>query len=394
MQFLFNFMVPLFNMASKTFLQAILNLASLFSGAYSISFPPPTGGYNTTITTAQLTDYSRLDPFSPIPHPRTLMVSVFAPVHPSQCSPSLIPYMDPITAAFEDNQLAEYGIVPGTLERFSMQVCKSSKSHSGETHSHHPTILFTPGFDVTRLFYSALAQQVSSYGYNVVTIDHPYDADIVVFPDNSTIIGISANITDEKQILQALNTRVSDISFVLDSLCSSNQTLTSSKNCHHVGIYGHSLGGAASASAIAADPRLLAGINMDGSFWGPIVQTGVSAPFLIFSHSNKTDTSWQDFWTNSTGWKKELVLNGSQHNTFSDLPPLASLLGVPTGSLADVLGTIDGARAFEVVGTYVVAFFDRFLKGKRGVLLNGPSVEFPEISFVTPFGDEHRDNKL
>lgn len=67
-----------------------------------------------------------------------------------------------------------------------------------------------------------MAQQLASAGYTVVKIDHAYDAYIVTFPDNSTIL--AANITTDAQILHDLDARVEDVSFVLNKLSKNSTT--------------------------------------------------------------------------------------------------------------------------------------------------------------------------
>ena len=50
--------------------------------------------------------------------------------------------------------------------------------------------------------------------------------------------------------------------------------------------------------------------------------------------------------------------------------------------LSDVLGTVEGKRAIDVLSAYIVAFLDMVLKGKGEGLLAGPSVEYPDIQFI------------
>ena len=210
-------------------IRAGLVLGAIFQFVATTLIPPPTGSYNTTLITAALIDYSRLDPFAPTPQYRALMVSVFNPIPPAACSPFFAPYMVSKTAEFEDAQFAQFGILPGTFESLELQVCQPitknkraslSQPYPPDIHASfpqkHPVILFSGGLAGSRLFYSIIAQQISSTGYIVVTIDHPYDAGIVTFPDNSTIL--PANITTDDQIVLSLNTRAKDISFVLDQL--------------------------------------------------------------------------------------------------------------------------------------------------------------------------------
>lgn len=59
-----------------------------------------------------------------------------------------------------------------------------------------------------------MAQALASKGYIVISVDHPFDADIVEFPEGSTVL--AANITTDAQIEAALEVRSSDVSFVID----------------------------------------------------------------------------------------------------------------------------------------------------------------------------------
>jgi pimeloyl-ACP methyl ester carboxylesterase len=323
--------------------------------ARNIAFPTPNGTFGTSLSITALQDDQRQDPFAPIPTPRTLMVSIFTPVLSSCCELSTSPYMDPTTAAFEDARLEAFGLPSGIFESLDLQTCKSNPLH----HSIFPTILISPAAGTTRLFYSAIAQEIAGSGFIVVTIDHPYDGDIVVYPDNTTIFGL--DFTDD-QIPLAVETRAKDISFVLD------QINARSTGKFEAGVLGHSLGGAASAEAMLIDDRLAAGVNLDGTFFGDVVEKGLTRAFLIFAHDGKnltTDPSWGLIWLRLTGWKRELMLAKSAHYTFSDLPLIVKLLGLSGRLPSDaeaLLGSIDGARAFNVVTTYVGSFFDKFLK--------------------------------
>jgi len=54
----------------------------------------------------------------------------------------------------------------------------------------------------------------------------------------------------------------------------------------------------------------------------------------------------------------------------------------PLGRIGiDVTGTIDGRRMLQVMNTYVLAFFDKHLKGEAQPLLDRSSERFPEVDF-------------
>ncbi|RYP64314.1 hypothetical protein DL771_008816 [Monosporascus sp. 5C6A] len=321
-----------------------LMLAALFTQLLpsigAVPFPATIGLYNTSIVTAQLTDHRRLDPYAPTPQPRTLMISLFHPVPPAACCPSLSPYMDPITANFEDEQYAQAGIPAGAFGSLSLQTCgpcpgPNSNSRRRVKGSKNPLVLFSPGLGNSRLLHSAMAQQLSSTGSIVVTVDHPYDAGIVTFLDNTTIP--AANITTDAQIVEDLNVRVRDVSFVLDQLHRPSIVsklvpgLTCGLDTSKVGIYGHSLGGATAAEAMLSDSRFIGGVNLDGTFFGSVINRGLDKPLMIMAHEGEnmtTDATWGALWPNLKGFKREFMLNGSAHGTFTDLAEAADLIGL------------------------------------------------------------------
>lgn len=123
--------------------------------------------------------------------------------------------------------------------------------------------------------------------------------------------------------------------------------------------------------------------------FGNVIKKGLDRPFFIFAHEGKnrtTDATWGAIWPNLKGWKNELMLTGSAHGTFTDFPDVLDVLGL-AGSLPseveELLGSINAERALEIVTVYVTAFFDRVLKGKKGSVLDGPSKQYPEVSFAT-----------
>jgi pimeloyl-ACP methyl ester carboxylesterase len=182
------------------------------------------------------------------------------------------------------------------------------------------------------------------------------------------------------------------MSFVLDQLSvpSILSTLVpgpvSGLDTSKVGIYGHSLGGATAAQALLSDSRFVGGINLDGTFFGSVVERGLDKPFMLFAHEGKnlsTDPTWSAIWPNLKGFRREFILNGSTHGTFMDLPEAADLIGLREEfpqEVAELLGSIAGERSSQIIATYVSSFFDFILKGKKSELLDKQCKEFPEVT--------------
>ena len=67
---------------------------------------------------------------------------------------------------------------------------------------------------------------------------------------------------------------------------------------------------------------------------------------------------------------------GMFHPNFSDAPLLS-----PISHWLGITGPIDGKMALNTVNAYTLAFFDQHLKSHSEALLDGPSAQYPEVSF-------------
>jgi dienelactone hydrolase len=231
-------------------------------------------------------------------------------------------------------------------------------------------------------------EELASQGYLVVAIDHPYDALVVEFPEGGAAY-MADSSGDLDTILEFLDTRVADAKFVVKQL--TKLPCASSLDLDNIGMFGHSLGGATSAGAMAGKNSLVkAGINLDGSIFGPLNNTDVKGPFLLVGttdhNSARNETSWKSFKKAQNGWVKEVTFKGFTHLTFSDMATDVELLGLerffPPGDLEKELGSDKPKRVRQLVAAYVDDFFGWALKGGKGNLLKGPSKQYPEVEFV------------
>ncbi|KAF7118915.1 hypothetical protein CNMCM5793_008551 [Aspergillus hiratsukae] len=362
-----------------------------------VPLPSTTGPCNVTLHASELVDISRTDPYDPKGGKRSIMVTTFTPINcGSVLSTSYIPNA---TATYEDPSFQSFGLPPGTFESFRIQTQTQQQpppfSHQGD----YPVVLFSPALATSRLMYTLLLQDIASNGFAVVSVDHPYDADIVEYPDGRTVLGILANISTESEFVSAMNVRVKDMLFLLHqmndekvirnifALSQGNLLLLS---LDRVTILGHSLGGATAAQTMLVDNRFAGGINLDGTLWGPVVDKGLPSPFLLFgnaNHTQATDPSWATFWSHSRGWKLELQLAQSKHYTFSDFPVLVDALSLSDEVRqiiqAERIGTIGGLRAKDVIASYITSTLQYFVYGHTSDLLSGPSIAYPDVTFVS-----------
>ncbi|KAF1842502.1 PAF acetylhydrolase family protein [Cucurbitaria berberidis CBS 394.84] len=341
--------------------------------------------FDVITTSVPLTDANRLDPFAKDGRSRSIMASGYYPV--SACRRKhQEPYMPTKLASLQDKKFGAYGLPNGTFGSLTLETCdKIAKSNSCFSKP-LPLVLFSGALGTSRLLYNSMLQSVAAAGYLVISVDHPYDADFVEFPDGTVITGV--DISDE-ELESALTTRVEDIAFLYQQL-GGNSSLTDHffpgyphrHRFAHTAIVGHSFGGAAAAAAMLQIPSLRGGMNLDGTMFGPVITAGLDRPFVLLGHDNKTqetDPSWKATWPRLTGWKKEYEVRGSEHYGFSDLPLITSVLGFQKQLPNQVLGSVEGRRMMKLTVTYVTAFLDFLFKSGSETKLEHASKDFPEV---------------
>ncbi|KAI1345638.1 hypothetical protein F5Y01DRAFT_299993 [Xylaria sp. FL0043] len=352
--------------------------------AFAQVFPSPGGPYKVQWENKELVDANRIDPFNSS-HTRRMAISHFTPVADKYCAQTCrVLYMPEPVATIEDDILAfafaDYGWPKGLLGGLEVDICCGVSKRAKA--SKFPTLLFGTGLNTTRFWYTDFAMEIASLGYQVIVMDHPYETDVVLFPDGEIIFGgsIPADPNNLTAIEFGLDVRNNDVSFVLDTF----------KVCKTV-YFGHSYGGASALAAIAVEPRIQAGLNLDGGLWGPVVNAGVSKPFINFSGSENTtnDESWANFTKAHDekypgAWYRELHLDESSHGSFWDLSIIGDFTGLRENEalVENVLGILKGKRAVEVLRAYLGNYVQFALLGAGEGLLTGESEEFPDVRFV------------
>lgn len=362
-----------------------------------LTLPAPTGHERVGTVSLHLVDRSRPDPWVPTQPARQLVIQVWYPAATVHGYPN-VPWMTPATArAYEKANHLPVVNWPKT------------RAHLGapmdQRRGGRPVVLYSHGLGGQRAEATALVEDLASHGYIVVTIDHIHDAGVVELPDGHVETAAIPEITKDNELqltTKAIKSRVADTRFVLGQLAVINRGdnpdsghrplprgLRGAFDLDHVGMLGHSDGGATTAHAMRVDARITAGINLDGTLWTPEATAGSDRPFLQFGKQDLDRfqaTTWAAFWTNQRGPKLQLNLTGSTHGTFGDfavlLPQVAPTLGRTPDEVARVVGTIDGQRAVTVLRKYINAYFDLHLRHRPNHLLKGPSARYPEIQFA------------
>jgi hypothetical protein len=374
--------------------------ATVVTGDDRILIPGPDGPYAVVMTSEELIDHGRPDPWNASEPYRRIMVSRLTPVPQDGCVRKCrTPYFPGVLAPLEDEIFTAYfsglGWPHGLLARLDVQLCCEARpAPSTEKVTSFPFLLAGSGHNTTRFYLSVTAAYMASYGYEVVLMDHPYETDVVEFPDGRVIFGGHVNNSDPASIVYALDARLHDAQLVLD-------TYKPDADTGSIGYFGQSFGGAAAAHMMLNDTRVRAGANLDGRMFGPALAAGLGRPgisqsFLIWgstrhNSSNTSEPSWGQFLQtmeqyHSDEWVRELSLFESVHGTFGDFSLIGDVAGLRDeqhGELkAAMFGDLLGSRVMTIVITYLRSFFRFTLRGEDEGVLAGPSAEWPEVLFL------------
>jgi hypothetical protein len=362
--------------------------------------PAPTGSYKVGTQTRHLIDESRRDPFSDRSDGfRELMIQIWYPVDPSVRSLATSPYRDRRITTLKDAHfaLAKSHSLPG--ERLS------------QSERRYPVVLYTPSWSGIRTECTLQVEELASHGYVVVGIDHPYSSRIVAFPDgriahrrflgNEDYSSEAAMEAFVRTADQQVEIRAIDASFVLNSLERLNGNdpdglLTGNLDLARAGIFGFSLGGGTAAQACWLDRRFQAGLDMGGMIAGESAKQGTFAPFFfmfegmyeLFPYAPGADISSLvpckqrdiEFTREQFALMKRslfrsggywMAMNGIRHMDFCDSPFFSPLRR----------GSAKPARVARIIRQYTLAFFNKHLRNIEQPLLDGLSLDVPEVRF-------------
>jgi dienelactone hydrolase len=177
-----------------------------------------------------------------------------------------------------------------------------------------------------------------------VAIDHTYESMCVEFP-NGRLVPSAALPGSDATERRYLDTRLADSRYVLDTLDAVRsgvdpdaenrrlpRGLSTALDLTRIGMFGHSLGGYTAVEMLRTDPRITAAVDLDGGInigdtLGNAARAGVNKPILLMTSDDGLEDaaatpSWRALLDHSTGWKRELTVQNSAHNGYTDLPVL------------------------------------------------------------------------
>lgn len=364
-----------------------------------VEFPRPSGYYPVGRIEAFWTDSSRDEVFSPEPgDKRALLLTIWYPAD-TVSDGTISPY-HPNGSVLAHDLAQDLGVPSFVLHNLTR-----ARTHStldapfNRREGHSPVLLFSHGYGGSRVQSTFEFEELASYGYVIVSIEHSYASAGTVFPDGRHIPNTTRDLLkSDTGTTRLLDTWVADAEFVLNRLQhlpvhDATDTLVRRLQLDKVGYFGHSFGGATAAEAMTRDDRIISGIDMDGMLYGRSWHHGIDAPFLVFrSHPPDFATLPSDqlkaMGISADSVKRiydsftirvdsllrfggtEVRMDGITHMGFSDLarwsPPLGRRMGL--------VGSDDAASAQAVIASYTLAFFSKTLKDTKAEYL---SVEVP-----------------
>lgn len=338
--------------------------------AVVISLPAPTGDLPVGVTEIRLEDTERQDPWH-TDQRRELMVRVWYPAADSAPA-STTAWITGGALQAQTSDLTDLGI---DRDSWVFGPAHSRADAPARTAGGpFPILLFSPGMDDPAGLNTAQAEDLASHGYIVAAINHTHEAFAVQFPDGRTE-RTAVPLDSPPEVLSdvLLPVRVADTRFVLNRLTdiatgtATTETvdLARSLDPTRVGMFGHSLGGSTTAQAMHDDPRIRAGVNLDGPLLGSVIADGLDRPLLMLGNDNPrwlNRENWEPFWPSNSGVKIPLRLSGTEHMSFNDvgliLPQLTTAGLLPATTTESIVGNADPGRSIDLQRTYLRAYFD------------------------------------
>ncbi|MEV6105045.1 alpha/beta hydrolase [Streptomyces sp. NPDC051940] len=344
-----------------------------------LHLPAPTGPHPVGATVLHLTDTSRPDPWSPESDTRELMVTVWYPTRERRGTRTRYMTAEESRLYLEGKRAPD--LPPAVLSTVRTHALVDAPP-AGRPGS-RPLVILSPGYTQPRVTLTALAEDLASHGYVAAAIDHTGETYAVTFPDGR-VAGCSACALDGSRefMTRVHRSRAADVSFVITRLTApSGWRGARLVDASRIGMSGHSAGGASAIPAMLDDPRVRAGVDMDGSTSDLIPAGGLDRPFLFLGtrahHSpGGPDESWDRDWGRLTGWRRWVTVDGTEHTSFNDIAVLADQLGLDYGA------TTRGIRAVEVTRRYNRALFDLQLRRRPQPLLERASARYPEVEIA------------
>lgn len=262
----------------------------------------------------------------------------------------------------------------------------------------YPLLVFSHGATGIKASNTSTYTELASHGYVVASIDHPYHSFYTVSNDgtkalintdynseisNSNKEGIYTKEEVYGLIQKWMKLRTDDMNFVIDTILtkakSDNDPIYQHIDTEKIGVFGHSMGGAASVWIGKERDDVDAVVNIDAPFFSELIYNREMDDFIARDEDFTipllniySDDVWEQLESNSTYVANKLNnehfkdaytthLKGAKHLSLTDLPLFSPILAnILQGGRAD----IDQYYCIEKTNELILDFFDNKLKDK------------------------------
>lgn len=261
----------------------------------------------------------------------------------------------------------------------------------------YPLVVFSHGAYGINESNASTYTELASHGYVVCSIDHPYHSFYTASVDGTVVLVNSEYMQEVNNANKGVYTieenygliqkwmklRTDDMNFVIDTILEKAKTGSENVyqlvNTEKIGVFGHSMGGAASVSLGRERDDIGAVVNIDAPLFSELVYNretddlaASGQPYTTPLLNMYSDSVWVQLNSNSTYAANKTIdehgtevytvyFQGAKHMSLTDLalfsPMLANML---QGGRAE----IDAYYCIETMNRIILEFFDCYLKGK------------------------------
>lgn len=239
-----------------------------------------------------------------------------------------------------------------------------------------PVLIFAHGYRQLPTSYNAVLESLVARGYVVLALASPGLADVVPLPGGRLAPHLPLGDASYDTMAGDIASAVAELP-ALDH--ASGQAFAGHLDLSRIGVFGHSLGGAAAVLAAARVPGIRAAANLDGDYAGAAAVEQPRVPLLYITsqppnRAAAPKSDWEDesnevrrdrIWRNVAGHSprsQRVRVGGMFHSNFQD-QALLSASAIPPKLRAKRFGTIDGARGLDLTSRLLAGFFAESLGG-------------------------------
>lgn len=289
-------------------------------------------------------------------------------------------------APYLNEEIASLGEQSG-LTTLSLNAVVRTNARLGEQGAcakPHPLILFSPGYGELSQFYRVIIEPLVARGYVVAGINHAATSGVTRLGNGELKRAdpIPDGLSDaelELWMQDRLTANVEDLDSAIARIALESSADTPIKGCvdlQHIGLLGHSIGGATALEALVTRDFYLAAVNLDGDLFGKhrtspshraVLQMQMDMQLVTEPGVRNNSISERD--QTLTGEHYWLEVAQSNHMDFSDHPWYQEYL---QGEMSLPPGALEPARMVEIESRWLGSFFDRTLKGESVTLEDLP----------------------